>query len=172
MKSPCHASHDHVALKFDMLLGSITVSVKAPVKYQSNQTSLNTYLPVSHFLPPKGKRGTMELSPSVCPSICPFVWPKHCECWNLTVTWGIHSKSSLLELSWPIDVQRQDNLPMWPHGHAHRRNNHSWNLVDTRTQQPLGWIHSKSSSLGPSSPVDVQSHGHLPLRCTRACPYA
>ena len=77
----------------------------------------------------EGNKGDYKML-SVRPSFC-LSGP--CGCCNSTTTGPIHSKSSSLELSWPVDVQRHGHLPIW---HAHGRNKRSWNLADARTQEP------------------------------------
>ena len=162
----------------------------------------------------KGDYGMVSVRTSVCPA--------H----NSATVCPIHSKSSSLELSQPLDVQRHGHLPigghmgvpmgairapgicnegfwnlsdtrtwqplvrftpnwvLWnrlslqmcnvmaicPWGHngcAHGHDKGSWNLADTGTPQPLVPIHAKSSSLELSWPVNVQRHGHLPIRASR-----
>ena len=70
-------------------------------------------------------------------SVRPLVRPNQpCGRHNSATAGWIHSKSSSLELAWPVDVQR--------HGHLHACNLHARkipargsDLADTRTQQPL-----------------------------------
>ena len=58
----------------------------------------------------KGTKGIMELSLFVCSFIRPFVHlDKMLHC-NSATTGPIHSKSSLLEQSWPVDVQHHAHL--------------------------------------------------------------
>ena len=47
-------------------------------------------------------------------SVHPFVQTKLCSHRNSATTGLIHSKSSSLELSWPVDVQHHANLPVGP----------------------------------------------------------
>ena len=50
----------------------------------------------------------------------------------------IPSKSSSLELSWPVDMQRHGYRPMRHRGHVHGHDKGPQNLADAGMQQPLG----------------------------------
>ena len=86
------------------------------------------------------KRETMELSPLcpslVRPSVRPLVQPKLYGRHSSVTTGPIDSKSSSLELSWPVDVQR--HLPIGSQGRTHGCNKSSRKRADSGTPQPPG----------------------------------
>ena len=54
-----------------------------------------------------------------------------CGCQNSATTWPIHSKSSSMELSWPVDVQHHGHLAFGPIRVAHGPKDRLPHLMDT-----------------------------------------
>ena len=53
----------------------------------------------------EGKKGNYRM-------LSLFIWCKLCRCCNSVTTGQIHSKSSSLESSWPVDVKHHGHLPI------------------------------------------------------------